>query len=234
MKAAEETLDWKTIVLFVVFFVVVFFFWYSPLIYPIKMFVVLMHELSHGLAAVITGGSIISIKLDYRIGGLCTNIGGNRFIVASAGYLGSLFWGGLILVITSRTRFSYVIAFALGIMATFVTFFYIPFGSGWLFSLLFSAGLIAISLWTPHKVSKFILMFIGFTSCLYVVIDIWEDLFTLQNRGSDADVIASITHIPAIFWGVLWSMIAIAGVIFYLYLAIPRQRENSDKKPEKE
>ena len=32
------------------------FFWHSIVLYPVKLFVVLMHELSHALAAILTGG----------------------------------------------------------------------------------------------------------------------------------------------------------------------------------
>ena len=34
------------------------FLWDTPLIYPLKIFVVLLHEISHGIVALATGGSI--------------------------------------------------------------------------------------------------------------------------------------------------------------------------------
>ena len=43
--------------------VIVFMLWGTPVVYPLKILVVFMHELSHGLAAVFTGGSIEAISL---------------------------------------------------------------------------------------------------------------------------------------------------------------------------
>ena len=51
------------------------------------------HEISHGIAALVTGGSIDSIRLHLRGSGLCTTIGGNSFIISLAGYLGAVIWG---------------------------------------------------------------------------------------------------------------------------------------------
>ena len=44
------------------------------------------------------------MNFDKREGGYCKTIGGSRFVILSAGYLGSLLWGGLILIGASRTR----------------------------------------------------------------------------------------------------------------------------------
>ena len=37
--------------------------WDTVVAYPFRVFVVLLHEISHGLAAVLTGGRIVSIGL---------------------------------------------------------------------------------------------------------------------------------------------------------------------------
>jgi len=39
--------------------------WDTFVVYPFRLFVVLFHEISHGLAAVVTGGSIVSIGLRF-------------------------------------------------------------------------------------------------------------------------------------------------------------------------
>lgn len=54
------------------------------------------HEISHGLAAMITGGTILNIQLNFNGSGLCTTRGGLRFLVSFAGYAGSALWGLLI------------------------------------------------------------------------------------------------------------------------------------------
>ncbi|HAA76850.1 TPA: hypothetical protein DCE37_17205, partial [Candidatus Latescibacteria bacterium] len=45
--------------------------WSTLALYPIKLFVVLLHEISHGIAALLTGGEILIIEVNERIGGYC-------------------------------------------------------------------------------------------------------------------------------------------------------------------
>ncbi|MFT6786226.1 MAG: hypothetical protein ACJATG_002234, partial [Dinoroseobacter sp.] len=67
--------------------IAVFALWSTPLALPLKILVVFLHELSHGLAAVLTGGSIEAISLSAQQGGHAITRGGNGFIILSAGYL---------------------------------------------------------------------------------------------------------------------------------------------------
>ena len=53
-KKVLGNIDVQTIGILSVMFVVAVIFWHSYLIYPIKVFVVILHEFSHGLAAVLT------------------------------------------------------------------------------------------------------------------------------------------------------------------------------------
>ena len=79
--------------------------WNTLFIYPIKIFVVFMHEVSHGLAAIATGGRIVEIQINPQQGGYAITQGGSRFWTLTAGYLGSLLWGGLILLLAARNAF---------------------------------------------------------------------------------------------------------------------------------
>ena len=75
---------------YTLFFVGLWLAWDTPLVYPLKIFVVLLHEVSHAVMAVATGGSIERIELSPLQGGACYCPGGNAFLTLSAGYLGSL------------------------------------------------------------------------------------------------------------------------------------------------
>ena len=70
---------------FVGLFAAVWFLWDTPFVYPVKLFVVLLHEISHGLATLATGGRILAIEVTPREGGLCRCPGGNAFLSLSAG-----------------------------------------------------------------------------------------------------------------------------------------------------
>ena len=69
-----------------------------------------VEEWLRDLAAVATGGAIVELQVNAQEGGHCMTLGGNRFVILSAGYLGSLFFGAGILLSSTRTRFSPVVA----------------------------------------------------------------------------------------------------------------------------
>ena len=83
---------------FALYFGALWFMWDTPVVYPLKIFVVLLHEVSHAVAAVATGGHVDRIVLDPYQGGAAYVTGGNAFITLSAGYLGSLAWGVLLIL----------------------------------------------------------------------------------------------------------------------------------------
>ena len=70
-------------------FIVITFLWNTGVVDPLKIFVVFMHEVSHGLAALATGGSIKEIQIVAQEGGHAITAGGSRFWTLTAGYLGS-------------------------------------------------------------------------------------------------------------------------------------------------
>lgn len=195
------------------------YLWNTLLLYPIKLFVVLLHELSHGLAAVATGGEIVSIEVSERIGGLCTYRGGSPLVVASAGYLGSLFWGGLILVTTARTRASQGVALTVVLVMVVATVLWIRNTFGVYYTAGSAIALLLLSRYLPHWMLRLFLQFLGTASCLYVLVDIYEDLIVVTQEGSDADALASLTGVPAVLWGILWGTLAIAMLCYSLYLA---------------
>ena len=86
------------------FFVALWLLWDTPLVYPLKIFVVLLHETSHAAVAVATGGTIQRIELNPMQGGSCYCPGGNAFLTLSAGYLGSFACGGLMFTAARARR----------------------------------------------------------------------------------------------------------------------------------
>lgn len=213
-------------------FALVWLFWNTWLVYPLKLLVVFFHELSHGLAALATGGSIERIEMVAQEGGVCVTRGGTRFWVLTAGYLGSLVWGGSILVVASRTRLDKMVQTVLGLTLLVAAGVWVrpllSFGFG--FALLAGLGLTAAGLLLPGPVNDLLLKLIGLTSMLYAVLDIGNDILARPHLlESDAAQLARETGIPTLFWGGLWLLVALAGGVFFLSWARPgRSREPSD------
>jgi hypothetical protein len=194
-------------------------FWSSWLLYPVKVFVVLLHELGHAAAAVLTGGEVVRIELSSDLGGVCWSRGGWRLAVLPAGYLGSMVFGGLILVAASRVREDALLAAGLGagVLALTLALVRTPFGV--LFGLLFGTALLLAAWGLPRAANDLLVKFLGLMSILYAVIDIKEDLIVRTVPGSDAYAMSRELFLPPIFWGGLWMLLALAAAVVFLTLA---------------
>jgi len=216
-SSSRTTGNAKGMALPIVLFLISLYFWDSALVLPIKYLTVFFHELSHGLAAVITGGSIVRIEVNANLGGVCWTAGGIRFIVISAGYLGSLFWGCLILLGAVKTRYDQQITAGLGFLLLTVTAIWVRNLEGVIICSVTGFGLLALASYANEKICDQFLKFLGLTSCFYVLIDIKEDLIDRSIRGSDAYKIAEMLYLPDWLVGIAWMILA--GFITWKVLA---------------
>lgn len=196
---------------FALFFAVFWLLWDTVFVYPLKIFVVLLHETSHAMAAVATGGSIQRIVLDPREGGACYCPGGNAFLTLSAGYLGSLFWGGAMIASarSRRVRAERVNA-AIGGLVIALTLLYVRSGFGFAFGMAFGLALVGASRKAGVSVNRLLLLTLGLTSALYAILDIKSDILDRPELRSDASMLAELTGIPTLAWGLIWIAAALA------------------------
>jgi hypothetical protein len=198
------------------FFVALWLLWDTALVYPLKIFVVLLHEISHAVVAVATGGSIERIELSPLQGGACYCPGGNAFLTLSAGYLGSLLWGGLMFSAAraKRIRAEWVTSF-IGVLVVALTLLYVRTTFGLVFGIAFGAGMLTLSRKATPGLNRTTLLTLGLTSALYAILDIKSDVIDRPGAESDAFMLAEITGIDTVVWGVLWITLAL-GFSFWL------------------
>jgi Peptidase M50B-like len=221
-RPAEGRLDLRQLGGLALMLIIVWLLWHTWWVYPLKILVVFFHELSHGLAAILTGGEIAGIELLAQEGGLCRTLGGNRFLILSAGYLGSLLWGGLILVLASRSRHDPLVTTALGALLLFASLVWVRpiFAFGFPFALLAGAALVLVGLKASEQVNDWLLKTVGLTSMLYAVLDIKDDILDRPHlRESDAAQLAQMTGLPTLAWGVIWIGLAVLGALLFLLVA---------------
>jgi hypothetical protein len=213
---------------FTVYFVALWFLWNTPIVYPLKIFVVLLHEISHGIASIGTGGAIRRIVISPNQGGLCECGGGNAFLTLSAGYLGSLVWGAAILTAArGRGKLPQIATIVIGVLVVAVTVLYVRNGFGILFGVVFGAGLVMAGRYLPVNGTASLLTALGLTSCLYAILDIKSDILDRPYVESDAHMLAQLTGIPTLVWGLLWIAIAL---VFSAWFFRWSYREATDPK----
>ncbi|MDM8526830.1 M50 family metallopeptidase [Anaerolineales bacterium HSG24] len=195
--------------------------------YPFRLLLTMVHELSHGLAAVLTGGNFVRFIIEPNGAGLAYTAGGLRFIVIPAGYLGTALFGAVLILLGRNHRWS---RWAIGLIGGAFFLFGLIYGlpgiftglvtgeaggailatiSGWLFGLIF----LIIALKANPSGIIFWIHFLAIQAALTTFSDLWG-LIGLTTQGgqipaNDALSMSNLTYIPAIIWAMLWVLIAI-------------------------
>lgn len=218
--------------------------WFIPfaefLTYPFRIFVTFIHEGGHALAALLTGNSVASLSVATNASGETYTTQGGLFsqvLISSAGYLGSMVFGALLLILIRRAVAARMVLIGSGILIFGLTMIFglikpifwmtawsgIPFT---LFAGLFiSAALILIAKFASAKVATFFVSFLAVQSVLNALFDLKTVFFLSAPFGptvpTDAVNMAQATGIPAIFWTVIWISLAL-GILWFamrLYVA---------------
>jgi len=211
--------------------------WFIPfaefLTYPFRIFVTFIHEGGHALAALVTGNSVASLSVATNASGeTYTTQGGviSQIFISSAGYLGSMAFGALLLILIRKAVAARIVLLSCGILIFGLTMIYglfkpvfsmnawsgIPFT---LFAGLFiTASLILIARFATAKVATFFVSFLAVQCVLNALFDL-KTVFFLSNPfgptvPTDAVNMANATHVPAIFWTVIWIALAL-GILWF-------------------
>jgi hypothetical protein len=214
---------WQDILTVVLTAAVLIFFWTSPWLAPLKILVVLFHELSHALMTVFTGGTVVSLELNSNQGGMVLSRGGNRFLILSAGYLGSLLFGCVLFLLARGSNRD---CWWTGLLAMLLLVTAIWFARN-TFALVFSIGAAAVlgatARWGGVWVNDLVLKIVGMASMLYAPADIISDTLLRSHLRSDARMLAEEFGGFTQFWGVLWLLISVAVIIATLWYGFRMQ-----------
>lgn len=215
--------------------------WFVPfaeiLSYPFRIFVTFIHEGGHALAALLTGNSVQSLSVAMNGSGeTYTTQGGvlSQMFVSSAGYLGAMTYGALLLVLIRRSVAARIVlagssAVVLGLTVIFGVIKPI-FAGTWgsltgvpftlVAGLLLSFGLFAVARFATARVASFIVSLLAVQCVLNALLDL-KTVFFLSSPfattvPTDALNMANATGIPAVLWATAW----IAISIFILVVAL--------------
>lgn len=181
---------------------------------PFKWLESYFHEISHGLAAILTGGKIVKIQLFISGAGLCTSQGGIRFIISFMGYAGAILWGALIFLMAnwhqkSANIFSWllVLLFSLSIILWVRDVLTLV-----IVGVLLALNFIQLKL-IANAFRQKILKVLGLVVLLNAFFSPW---YLLDGRNiGDGAALANLTYVPEIIWVILWAVLAFI-TLFYL------------------
>lgn len=208
-------------------------FWDHPVMSYTKEFVVLIHEICHAIAALLTGGGVQNIVIHGNESGetiaTVSGVQGSFLFIVSAGYLGTALIGSILLYkgLTGSNQKSTLILF--GILVFFITMKYSAAGEFAYNVGVVSSLLILVSGFLGRRVGAFALVFLGATISLYSIYDLSD--FTRNVQHTDAGILAfyltgydpnlSKTIPPSVqilgyLIAITWSLISIGTIYSFL------------------
>lgn len=179
---------------------------------PFKWLESYFHEISHGIAALLTGGEIIRIQLFTNGAGLCTTRGGSAFFISFFGYAGAAIWGVIYYLIAGlHHRVAQLFAVLLGLL--FVTTLLL--WSRDLLTIIIILSLLALIIVKLRYGHSFYLKVCLQVTALVVLLNSMKSPWYLIDGRSlgDGSALAQQTGIPELIWVICWCVITIAGIV---------------------
>jgi voltage-gated potassium channel Kch len=213
----------------------------SILTFPLRLFVTYIHEISHSLMAIITGGEVVGFTISPDGSGVATTAGGIRALILPAGYLGAAFFGSFMFYLANTVRKLRFLAILIGVLLIIFTLLYArPNAQGALsalvIGLLFGAAL-SVSGWKlSTQINQLLLNILSIVLALNAVLDLLALIRSTSAvivtgsgiiRNDAAAFSAEIAPIvPPVFWAVLWAIVAIGmlGTAVYFSIVHPLRR----------
>jgi hypothetical protein len=205
------------------------------LLYPFKLLATWLHELSHGLAMLLTGVGFDRVLIYRDTSGLAygSSEAGRLAgaIIAAAGYMGTPLWGAVLLVVTPDVRWARwaLLALAALLVGTALTVIDTPEGDSfgpWAIGAI-GAAIAAAALVVPGRLRLAIAHFVAAQSCVDALLDIRVLLRPAQVVGgkvagaSDAHNMAAATFGTTATWAVwTWAIVWLLWSLAVLYAAL--------------
>lgn len=185
-------------------------------LYPFKLFATWIHETFHGLAALVTGGSVESVDINPDTSGLTRSLISpsmwSHALVSSMGYMGTAVVGALLLSMRRHAKLQRWALFvlALGMVATLVFWVRNPFGMATTGALAVGVGLLALR--ASDRWASIGTNVLASQACINALLDI-RVLYSVQGQ-SDAVAMAGAVGLWPWFWATLWLVASVA--LFYV------------------
>ncbi len=179
------------------------------------------HEVSHGIVATLTGGSVVSLEFKLNGGGRCAYQGGWLKLVYFVGYAGASVWGAVLyLGATASIKNAHRLAISVLVLIVLSGLSWVKFSdhTSWFVLFVISANIV-FPLWFVRL--KYIQTYVQFLGIYVLLSSARSAIYLIQIKlpGDDTQM-ASVTKLPEIFWILVWVSISIAILFALLGKAI--------------
>jgi hypothetical protein len=233
--------------------------WFLPYIgvvtYPIRLFVTFIHEGSHVLAALMTGGSVQSLTISADGSGVVYSVPSGwlgSLLTSSAGYLGSTAFGVMLLLLMRKAFSAKKILFGSAAFIAVMTLLFGILSPLWnafslqvgflsiaftvLTGIALTTGLFALGKYASEKTANFAVAFLAIQCLLNAIFDLKTLFFINSPIGgmdlqNDATNMADATGIPSFVWVLIWIGISVVMISLGLRVYAVSQRTKQNDLP---
>lgn len=179
------------------------------------------HEISHGIAALLTGGEIMRIQLFANGAGLCTTRGGVNFIISFFGYAGATLWGWLLFKLAnSHQRTAQVFS---GLMIVLLLSSIVFWARDLLTIIILSSLAFMFVLTIKMRRLYYLQLLLKFFGLSILLNSLFSPTYLFDGRDlGDGAALASMTMVPELVWVLLWCVLAIVA----LYSLIKKNKKS--------
>ena len=169
------------------------------------------HEISHGIAALVSGGEIMRIQLFANGAGLCTTRGGLGFLISFFGYAGATFWGWLLFKLAnSHQRTAQVVS---GLMIVLLLASLIFWARDLLTIIIISILAVMFVFLIKMRRLYTLQLLIKFFGLSILLNSLFSPTYLFDGRDlGDGAALASMTMVPELVWVLLWCVLAVAAL----------------------
>lgn len=202
--------------LFIAYLIGAFVLSFIPVLHwPFAWLETFFHEISHGLAALATGGSINKIEIYFNGAGRCYTTGGWNGLISFSGYLGASLWGAAIYIFANSSRENN--KWVAIVMAGFVVLCGLLWARNGITIIILSIISLSLYLSFRYVIGNIFPRFMEFVG-IYVMVNAFRSpLHLVDGRHyGDGAALSDLTYLPELFWvGVWWA--CAAGLIYFIW-----------------
>ena len=190
-------------------------FWDTGLIKPFRFFVVLVHEVNHAAAALLSGGEVVEIRTHWNESGHTLARGGIYPLISAAGYVGSALIGSLLIYTGLYPQAQRFVLLCIGAVCMGMTMAYTPLG-GVDFFLGIGGGFVLCAMAIKsQRMARVGSVWMGVMLCLYSLFDFRTDLWYHAER-TDAGLLSAYWGLDPLQVPYLAYLIALSWVLLSL------------------